>query len=101
MVNRAIPFLFLALTVLQLLDMHSTLIAAQGRVEQNSLIAWLAHHFGMEGVVPLIKILDLAIIGLFFSVWKKSHGTFNKQFFVCLTLIVSAYILVVMNNYNA
>ncbi|MCC7005701.1 MAG: hypothetical protein IT497_03520 [Ottowia sp.] len=100
MVNRTIPFLFLSLAVLQLLDMHSTLAAPQGRAEQNNFIAWLANNLGMELAVFLIKMLDLMVIGLFYGVWKKSHGIFNKQFFVCLSLIVAAYVLVVTSNYS-
>lgn len=100
MVNRAIPFLFLALAVLQLCDMHSTLIAAQGRGEQNSSIVWLANSLSIEWAVPLVKMLDLVVIGLFFGAWKRSGGIFNKQIFVCLTLIAVVYIFVVTNNYS-
>jgi hypothetical protein len=97
--RRLLAFLCIVLALLQVLDLHSTLRAADaGRSETNPLILWAVAHVGFTPAVIAFKAAALAVIGGYYLV--VSH--FNRLLLPSMSLIpvCAAYIAVVLNNYS-
>ena len=91
--------LFATLLLLQVLDLHSTLMRSPtGEAETNPLIGWLAGVIGFANALGLVKFVAAAVTFYWWDAWRKSHQ--NSWFLVSIlaTLIVILG-LVVTNNY--
>jgi hypothetical protein len=98
--TKVIVGLFSILFVLQLADLHSTVTAAANQVEQSQLILSLCRFLSFKVAVLLIKIFDMAVVVGLFACWRKSRGAYDREFAVCVTVALVAYLPVVFTNYN-
>ncbi|WP_371765557.1 DUF5658 family protein [Massilia sp.] len=97
--RKLLAFLCIALAVLQVMDLHSSLRAAQsGRSELNPVILWLIAHVGFGPGVFAFKAVVLIVLGLYYRVVSG----FNRMLWPSISLIpvCAAYIAVVLNNYS-
>jgi hypothetical protein len=96
--RRLLALLCAALALLQVLDLHSTHLAAQaGRSETNPFILALAANVGFMPAVAAFKAGSIAVIGAYYLVIR----TFKRTFWPAVSLIpvCAAYVTVVFNNY--
>ena len=91
--------LFMVVFLLQIGDLHSTLTANQNQAETNKMILFFAQYLSLTGAVILIKLGDMAAIGILFYVWKKCRGMHAIEFVLSLLVICTVYAFVVLNNY--
>lgn len=97
--RRLLAFLCVALAFLQVLDLHSSLRAAEaGRTETNPIILWAIAHIGFGPSVFAFKTAALLILALYYRVVSG----FNRLLWPAISLIpvCAAYIAVVLNNYS-
>lgn len=97
--RRLLAFLCIALVLLQVLDLHSSLQAeSAGRSETNRLILWGIAHLGFAPAVIAFKAAALALIGGYYLIVRS----FNRMLWQSISLIpvCAAYIAVVFNNYS-
>ena len=89
----------MAVALLQLLDWHSTLLSHSGHVEANPLLhqieQWGSFALWFSGVK--LAFLGLLIAG--FAYWRRRKGLYEREFTVCLLVLVVVYGAVVLNNY--
>ena len=89
--------LFLAL--LQILDLHSSLRAANaGRAETNPVILWAMPFVGFAPAVIVCKVTALAIIGAYHRVMSRANR--KLQPVIVLAPVCAAYTVIVLNNYS-
>jgi hypothetical protein len=93
-----VKFLFGAILLLQVLDLHSTLIALHKRTEINQLILQIATAIGLPFAVVVVKLLATLSICLLIRVWSRSRGM-NAPVAVALVVMCLAYGTTVINNY--
>jgi hypothetical protein len=98
-VANRVPTLLAIVAGLQMLDWHSTLSAAQNRLETNKLINWLGHWIGFAFALSAIKSLLIACLLVGFLYWRKHKGIYDTEFVVCLSTVALVYGAVVFNNY--
>lgn len=84
---------------MQLIDLHSTLTAVAGRIEQNTFIFWLSTHVGLPVALSLIKAIDLVVVFALYKTWRTTAGRFDAQFVVLLCLMNLVYAVVATGNY--
>jgi hypothetical protein len=92
-------FLCIALAILQVLDLHSTLLAMRaGRSETNPLILWLIGHAGSTPAVIALKVAALGVLVGYYRIVRH----FRRILWPSISLIpvCAAYITVVLNNYS-
>jgi hypothetical protein len=97
--RRLLAFLCVALAFLQVLDLHSSLRAADtGRSETNPMILWAIAHIGFGPGVFVFKASALLILALYYRVVSG----FDRMLWPSISLIpvCAAYIAVVLNNYS-
>lgn len=97
--RRLLAFLCVVLAVLQILDLHSTLLAARlGRDELNPSILWLVSHLGFMPAVVAFKAMAVALITFYYLV----VSTFKRMLWPAISLVpvCAAYVTVVINNYS-
>jgi len=97
--RRLLAFLCAALALLQVLDLHSSLHAAEaGRYETNPVILWVIAHVGFGPGVFAFKAFALFILALYYRVVSG----FDRMLWPAISLIpvCAAYIAVVLNNYS-
>ena len=101
LLNKAIPWLFCCIGLLQILDLHSTLLAVDTRGETNNLINLLASFIGVAGAVIAFK--GAVALSLLFSyrTWRKNPGEYDGFFALGLLVMIGAYALVIVSNYYA
>jgi hypothetical protein len=90
--------LVVSLLVLQGLDLHSTLSARGGQFEANRLINSLALWLSPKAAVIAVKTAAIALVGLLALLWRCCRGM-DREFALCLFLLVLMYAGVVANNY--
>jgi DNA-binding LytR/AlgR family response regulator len=93
-----IKLLFGAILLLQVLDMHSTLIALHKRAETNQLILQIATAVGLPFAVVVVKLLATVSISLLIRVWSRSRGM-DAPVAVALVVMCLAYGTTVIHNY--
>lgn len=96
--NRT-PILLGVVAVLQLLDLHSTLTAPQGRHETNKLLNWMSQWIGFAFELTLIKVAFLLTLAVGFLYWRKHKGMYEFEYGLCLAVLIVVYGCVVLNNY--
>jgi hypothetical protein len=96
---NVIPTLFLFLLIVQIMDVHSTLTAGGDRYETNRVINWISQWIGFAGAVCVIKIGSVSMLGFLYRVWRRSGGSHDREFVLCLSLIAVFYSVVLANNY--
>jgi hypothetical protein len=97
--RKLLAFLCIALALLQVMDLHSSLLAAEaGRSELNPVILWLIAHVGFGPGVFTFKAVVLIVLGLYYRVVSG----FDRMLWPSISLIpvCAAYIAVVLNNYS-
>jgi hypothetical protein len=97
--RRLLAFLCIVLAVLQVLDLHSTLLAMQaGRSETNPLILWLIGQVGSTPAVVAFKATAVGVLVGYYLVVSR----FRRMLWPSISLIpiCAAYITVVLNNYS-
>ena len=96
--NR-VPALLAVVGVLQMLDWHSTLSAAENRLETNKLINWLGQWIGFSAALSSIKSILIVSLLAGFLYWRKHKGIYDTEFVGCLSTVALVYGAVVFNNY--
>lgn len=94
------PALLAAVAVLQVLDWQSTLWARNGRAETNHLLNWLGHWAAFVVVFSCIKLVFLAVLLCGYLYWRRHKGLYEFEYTACLSTLVVAYGVVVINNYR-
>lgn len=97
--RQLLAFLCVALAFLQVLDLHSSLRAAEsGRTETNPVILWAIAHIGFGPGVLTFKAAALLILAVYYRVVSG----FDRMLWPAISLIpvCAAYIAVVLNNYS-
>jgi hypothetical protein len=97
--RRLLAFLCTVLALLQILDLHSTLLAMQaGRSEANPVIFWLIGHIGAMPAVAAFKAAALGVLVGYYLVVSR----FRRMLWPSISLIpvCAAYVAVVLNNYS-
>lgn len=97
--NRLIPFLFVLLAITQILDAHSTLMG-NSTFETNKAIKVVSNVAGFVPTVLFVKGLMLGIVGLMYLAWKRTDGRHDREFVVCLSILLLVYSSIVINNYH-
>ena len=92
--------LFALLAALQVIDAHSTLTAGAGQLEANRLLTHLARWTTSCHALVLVKGFDLIVIGCLYIAWRV-NGRFDREFALCLGILVAVYSVIVINNYVA
>lgn len=94
-----IKAMFVLLGALQLLDLHSTLLAlTAGHSETNLLILKLSHSIGIHFAVIFYKAIALGIIFLYFKF--SQHVKTKRYVAIPLAILIAVYAAVVLNNYS-
>lgn len=94
-----LTFLCVALVILQIFDLHSSLLAATtGRSESNPLILALIAHIGFVPALVAFKSASIAVIAGYFLVVRRFERTLWPA--ISLVPVCAAYITVVINNYS-
>jgi hypothetical protein len=96
--NRT-PILIGVVTVLQVLDWHSTLSAPEGRFETNKLLNWLSQWVSFFCVLSTVKLIFIATLLGGFLYWRKHKGVYELEYTACLSVLALVYGAVVFNNY--
>jgi hypothetical protein len=97
--RRLLAFICIVLAFLQMLDLHSTLLAMQaGRSEANPLIFWLIGYFGSMPAMVACKAVALGVLVGYYLVVSR----FRRMLWPSISLIpvCAAYVAVVLNNYS-
>lgn len=97
--RKLLAFLCIALAVLQVMDLHSSIkAAAAGRSELNPVILWLIAHVGFGPGVFAFKSVVLVVVAMYYRVVSR----FDRMLWPSISLIpvCAAYIAVVLNNYS-
>lgn len=94
------PALLGAVAVLQVLDWQSTLWARNGRSETNHLLNWLGHWGAFVVVFTCIKLAFLGVLLCGYLYWRRHKGLYEVEYAACLSMLVFAYGVVVINNYR-
>jgi len=97
--TKSIPFLFLALVLAQVLDLHSTLRGISIKQEQNHLINWLADQVGFTLAIVCVKAAAATALLFFYQTWRGTKGQLDMQVAAVLVLLAVISWLVVANNY--
>lgn len=101
-VNRATPYLFLVLVVLEFLDLHSTWLGIHERGEANPLVNAVIESTGsvLSGLV-LSKCMAIGLIVLMFRAWAKAPPAYAPRTTAFFLLLVMNALLgfAVFNNY--
>lgn len=92
------PILLLALAVLQLMDLHSSLASAGG-VEQNRLVNATASWSGSWQALVFAKILALVGVASLYGVWRRFPRLRTEAMFYA-GAAVAVYAFVVAGNYG-
>lgn len=90
--------LFRAILLLQVLDLHSTLVALDKRTETNKLILLVASNVGLPLAVASMKSVATLSIFLLIHAWKNSKGM-DAPVCAALSVMCLAYAITVINNY--
>jgi hypothetical protein len=90
--------LFVSLLLLQGADLHSSLSARGGQFEANRLINSLSLWLSPRAAVIAVKTAAIVLVGLLALLWRRSRGM-DREFALCLLLLVLMYAGVVANNY--
>ena len=94
---RRVKILFILNALLQVADLHSSLISPAS--ETNRLILLLASHVGFNFSIVVTKSICLYVIYLLRRHWKTTAGVFDGEFLIALTLVALLMSGVVLNNY--
>jgi hypothetical protein len=97
--RRLLAFLCVALALLQVLDLHSSLrAAATGRSETNPMILWAIAHIGFKPGVFAFKASAIVILAVYYRV----VSSFDRMLWPSISLmpVCAAYAAVVLNNYS-
>lgn len=97
--DALVPSLFVLLSVLQVLDLHSTLTASASQIETNRFIVWASSWVGLAVAVTAVKLGSALLVAGMWLAWKRSRGLFRVEFAACLAVACVAYGFVVTNNY--
>jgi len=97
--RRLLACLCIALVLLQVFDLHSTMCAyAAGRSETNPLILWLTGHLGLGPAVVLFKMFAATVIAVYYLVVSNFERTFWPS--ISLVPVCAVYVTVIVNNYS-
>jgi hypothetical protein len=97
--HRLLAVLCILLAILQLADLHSSLLAASlGRTETNPAIVWLIAKVGFVPAVLCFKAGALLLLWIYF----RAVSGFERVTLPVITMapVCAAYFLVVVNNYS-
>lgn len=90
--------LFGAVFVLQVLDLHSTVISLEERRETNKFILLLSQSIGLHASVFVVKALAILSLAYLARSWKSSTG-FDAPVATALVVMCVGYVFVVVSNY--
>lgn len=90
--------LFGAVFVLQVLDLHSTIISLEERRETNKFILMLAESIGLPASVFVVKAMAILSLAYMARTWTKSTG-FDAPVASALVVMCLSYVFVVVSNY--
>lgn len=90
--------LFGAAFVLQVLDLHSTIVSLEERRETNKFILLLSQRIGLHASIFLVKAFAILSLAYLARTWKKSTG-FDAPVLTALLVMCVGYVLVVFSNY--
>ncbi len=90
--------LFGAVFMLQVLDLHSTIISLEERRETNKFILLLSQGIGLQASIFVVKALAIFSLAYLARTWKRSTG-FDAPVMTALVVMCVGYVLVVVSNY--